>query len=363
MSFANSYFEGKLQQRKEQQRFRQLRTEKEGIDLSSNDYLGLAQHLFAVETSGSTGSRLLSGNCTSILTLEEQLAHFYNAESALLFPTGFQANIGLLSSLGQRGDTYLLDSNIHASMKEGARLSNCQHWKFKHNDLDDLTNKLSKAKGNVWVFVEALYSMDGSIAPLKEIASICKKHNAALVVDEAHSNAIFGERGHGLVSHLALEHQVTARVMTFGKGFGAEGATIVGSHILKSFLVNFCSSFIYSTAPSRGFCESLTHQLKAVINASDRRRLLTENIQLFNQLKKTSQFNWNPSTSPIHSLAVGDALRTKQLANFLRAEGFYVFPILSPTVEEGKEQIRFCLHSFNTQEQLEALFKLLSTAT
>lgn len=357
MHSADFYFNRKLEQRENLQILRRLQISKASIDLSSNDYLGLAQHEFSLTSKGSTGSRLLSGNNEAIIKLEKDLASFYRADAAILFPTGFQANIGLLSALGERSDTYLMDSNIHASMKSGAQLSNSNQWKFKHNDLEDLEKKLKKTSGKVWVFIEALYSMSGEIAPIKEIAELCEKHKAFLIIDEAHSNGIYGTNGEGLVTQLNLENKITARVMTFGKAFGAEGAVVLGSRKLKDYLVNFCYSFIYSTAPSSGFIKSLHHQLNAVKKADTQRAQLFENIKLFCSMRGCTDYQWKRSSSPIQSLIVGKVGRTKQLADFLREKGFYIFPILSPTVPEGKEQIRFCLHSFNTSEEINLLFQ------
>ncbi|MBL4707800.1 MAG: pyridoxal phosphate-dependent aminotransferase family protein [Flavobacteriales bacterium] len=357
MHSADSYFNRKLELREELQMLRRLQTDKASIDFSSNDYLGLAQQEYALTSKGSTGSRLLSGNSKAILQLEAELASFYHASEAILFPTGFQANIGLLSTLGERSDTYLIDSNIHASMKSGARISSSKHWKFEHNNLVDLEQKLAKAGGKIWVFIEALYSMSGSIAPLQKISDLCEKYEAFLIVDEAHSNGIYGKNGEGLVSQLNLERKVTARVMTFGKAFGAEGAVVLGSKKLKDYLVNYCHSFIYSTAPSSGFINSLHHQLDAVKKAHLQRNQLFKNIHLFRSLKKSVNFQWTESSSPIQSLIVGEVGRAKQFANFLRNKGFYIFPILSPTVPLGKEQIRFCLHSFNTSEEINLLFQ------
>lgn len=363
MNSADSYFDSKLENRKSQNMLRQLQTDTMPIDFSSNDYLGFAKQEISISSKGSGGSRLLSGNQDYIVNLEKELATFYAAEDALVFQSGFQANIGLLSALGERSDTYIMDSNIHASMKEGAQLSYAKVWKFKHNNLDDLELKLNKSVGKTWVFIESLYSMSGEISPIKQIVDLCHKYGAFLIVDEAHSNGIFGKNGEGLVSELGLINQVTARVMTFGKAFGAEGAVILGSKRLKSYLVNFCNSMIYSTAPSMGFVNSLHHQLNAIKNASELRKKLFDNIHFFHALKEGSQFSWSQTLSPIQSLTIGEINTTKRLSLFLKKKGISVFPILSPTVPLGKEQIRFCIHSYNTQKEIQTLFNTINQFT
>lgn len=363
MHTADHYFDKKLSYKSSENQLRQLNTETATIDFSSNDYLGLAQQYFSTVTRGSTGSRLLSGNYKEIEQLERELANFYHAQQALVFSSGFQANIGLLSALGERSDTYLIDAEIHASMKVGSRLSTTSCWKFEHNNVIDLEQKLKKVNGRVWVFIEALYSMSGDLAPLQEIVSLCKNYNAYLVVDEAHSNGIYGPNGEGLVVEMGLEKEVTARIMTFGKAFGAEGAGILGSQSLKNYLINFSYPFIYSTAPSLGFVNTLIHQLNTVKAANLQRQSLFQNIKLFQQIVSDSSLNWSKNFSPIQALRIGNIEQTKLIAERLKKEDFYVFPIISPTVPIGEEQIRFCLHSYNSEEEIHLLFKTIESIT
>ena len=226
------------------------------VDFSSNDYLGLSQHprvraalqQAAQLPAGSTGSRLLTGNSAAAEALETHLAQFHGTEAALLFNSGYTANLGFFSAVPQRGDTILYDEASHASVKEGIRASFAAAWSFRHNDLADLERKLSRATGAVFVAVEALYSMDGDMAPLAELAAFCGPRGLHLVVDEAHSNGVYGPRGAGLVTALGLEAAVFARILTFGKALGSQGAAVAGPAVLRDYLLSFSRPFIYTTA-------------------------------------------------------------------------------------------------------------------
>ena len=252
-SFPSS-LNNKLKQREEANALRLLAPQSQLIDFSSNDYLGFAKeaaiHHINNNTSeliqfGATGSRLISGNYELTEEAEAFLANFYNAATALIFNSGYNANIGLFQCLPQRNDTIIYDELIHASIRDGIRLSNASNFSFSHNNLTALEQKLSNAKGLIYVVVESVYSMDGDMAPLTEIVAVCKKYNAALIVDEAHAVGIFGN-GKGLVSELGLENNVFARVVTFGKAVGVHGAAILGSNELRDYLINFSRAFISS---------------------------------------------------------------------------------------------------------------------
>ena len=201
------------------------------IDFSSNDYLGFArnasfQNNFPQTSlpNGSTGSRLITGNSPLAEQTERLIADFHGSEAALIFNTGYMANIGLFASLGDIDSVFIYDEYIHASVHDGMRLSRAKRVKFKHNDLENLAFLLQNTEGGKkYVAVESVYSMDGDLAPLREIADICQKNNAALIVDEAHGTGCFGEKGEGLVTKLKLENAVFARVHTFGKALGVQG--------------------------------------------------------------------------------------------------------------------------------------------
>ena len=250
-----------LQKREEENLLRQLKHETQLVDLSSNDYLGFARNTkFNQDTykeiektgfhlSGSTGSRLLTGNTRYAENLEEKIAAFHHVEAALLFNSGYTANLGLLSSIAQREDTFIYDSFCHASIIDGIRLGKAERkYKFEHNDVADLEKKLRHATGNVFIVVESIYSMDGDFAPLPEIINLCKQSGAHLIVDEAHSTGVFGPEGKGITVAEKSEADVFARVFTFGKALGTHGAVVAGAKTLKDYLINFSRPIIYTTA-------------------------------------------------------------------------------------------------------------------
>lgn len=251
----------RLAKRENENSLRKLTTPHNIIDFCSNDYLGFAKsgslkekilrfskYLEDQLTVGSTGSRLISGNSALIESLESFISGYHNAEAGLIFNSGYDANIGLFASILQKDDTIFFDELVHASIHDGMRLGKANTIPFRHNDIDDLKSKFENATGTSYVVVESIYSMDGDVAPLKEISDICVFNNANLIVDEAHATGVIGAAGKGLVNDLALENKVFARVYTFGKALGCHGAIILGSELLRNYLVNFARSFIYTTA-------------------------------------------------------------------------------------------------------------------
>src|SRR5579871_2686507 len=229
----DDFLNKKINERKAQNAFRQLRLPEGKIDFCSNDYLGIVKNdLIGRRSSdvghrlGSTGSRLLSGNYLLIEETEKQIAIFHEAEAGLIFNSGYDANVGLLSCIPQRGDTIIYDYLSHASIRDGIRLSFAESFSFAHNRLDDLEKKLKVSKGNVFVVTESVFSMDGDCAPLNEIVSLCEKYNAHLILDEAHATGVVGEKGEGLAQHLGLHEKFFARMHTFGKAVGCHGAIV-----------------------------------------------------------------------------------------------------------------------------------------
>ncbi|WP_205503968.1 aminotransferase class I/II-fold pyridoxal phosphate-dependent enzyme [Rufibacter psychrotolerans] len=345
------------------------------VDFSSNDYLGLAasevlaqniaEELGNQPAHGATGSRLLSGNTAYAQALEEELARFHHAEAALLFNSGYAANCGFFSAVPQRGDTIFYDEASHASMKEGIRLSFAQSFPFRHNDVEDLRTKLKRAQGDVYVAVESLYSMDGDFAPLPELVKLCQEQGLYLVVDEAHSNGLYGEKGEGLVSALHLENQVFARVMTFGKAMGCHGAAVVGPKELQQFLLNFSRPFIYTTALPLASLVAIKQAYHLLPGLSKEREHLQELASFYQSLIRSQGLsepfsrNQPQNGSPIQAWQMADPTILRHLAQTIQAAGFDVRPVFSPTVPAGKERLRLVLHSFNTPAQVEELCKLL----
>lgn len=334
------------------------------VDFTSNDYIGFAQdealtkaieaevkaHHFA---NGSTGSRLLSGNSNYAVQVEQLIADYHHAEAALIFNSGFTANYGLLSALPYKGDTIIYDELVHASIHDGIRNSKADYVGFKHNDVAVLERRLQHANGLKYVVVESVYSMDGDVAPLKEIAALCKQYDAGLIVDEAHATGVYGNRGEGLIGELGLEHDCLARIHTYGKAMGVHGAAIVCSNDLKSFLVNYCRAFIYTTSMSFHSLAAIKCAYQYLATAQPKREALFSLIKLLrSSIKSNDKFKLTDGDSPVQSIVVSGNSNVKQFAESLQAQGFDVRPILTPTVAKGQERIRICLHSFNTEQEV-----------
>ena len=356
------HLQNQLENRKINGGYRQLKTNKsKKIDFSSNDYLGLSKieeihnkHLNFIDN-GATGSRLLSGNKEYHEELEVFLAKYFKSESALLFNSGYMANLGVLSSVPQKGDTVILDELSHICIKEGVRLSRANYFNFKHNNLHDLEKKLKKIEGgNIFVVVESAYSMDGDEAPLKEIVELAEQYNAYLIVDEAHSTGLYGETGFGLCCDLALEEHIFARIYTFGKAVGVHGAAVAGSNILKEYLINYSRQFIYTTALPHHSVQVIQNALNYRENHPELWLGLQSKIGLFNTLLN-SDINKLDSEHPVQGIILGDAKEAVNFATYLNNHGFDIRPILSPTVPKGKERVRICLHAFNSEEEITTL--------
>ena len=357
-----------LELRRREEALRSLRYESGLVDLCSNDYLGMArdaafrQHLQQALLDldlplGSTGSRLLSGAHPELDRLEAQLAEWYAAEAALVYNSGYDANLGLFSCIAQRGDTLLYDRLIHASIRDAVWLSHAAAHSFHHNDLQDLENRIRRSKGRVFVSVESVYSMDGDLAPLAELSDLCQHYGAHLIVDEAHGFGVFGPQGSGRVQELGLEQQVLARLHTFGKALGLQGAVLLGSSRLRDYLINFSRPLIYTTAmaPSHAFALREAHQ--HLRNQDERRKRLMHLVAYYRN--KTVALERLDSPSPIQPVLVPGNRRVRQMADRLRQSGLDVRAILHPTVEQGAERLRVVLHSFNTEAELDSLVDLL----
>lgn len=355
-----------LLKRKNENTFRSLKTSTGLIDFFSNDYLGFArsEELFDKinqtitahpHFNGATGSRLLSGNSELNEQVEKTLANFFKAASCLIFNSGYSANVGVLSSLPQRGDTILYDELAHASIKDGARLSLAKRFSFRHNDLEDLEKKLRVASGHCYVVVESVYSMDGDICPLTALVNLGEKYNASIVLDEAHSTGVFGTNGNGLANQLNVQDKIAVRIYTFGKAAGCHGACVAGSTLLKQFLVNFARPFIYTTALPPHSLIAIDSAIQMMAENSGLQKLLFDKIELFNKV-----LNRAVTPSPIQSFTLGDAIRAKKIETVLTSDGFDVRAIVSPTVRVGTERLRICLHTFNTDEEITHLASSIS---
>lgn len=357
----------KIQDRQSLNALRELKIYDDTLeDFCSNDYLGFARNkelhsinlssFKSLKLNGSTGSRLISGNSNLAEDLESYLSDYLKGENATLFNSGYNANLGIISSVPQRGDTILYDELCHASIRDGIRLSNAQSYKFQHNDLSDLEGKLNKAKGEIYIILEAVYSMDGDICPLKEINDLAKAYNAKIILDEAHSLGVYGQYGLGLAYELGIANDIFARLYAFGKAMGCHGAAILGSQELKTYLINYARSLIYTTfLPPVSLC--MIHNAFEYLR--DNAHLIDELNRKIRLFEEHAQRN-NSFYHPIKSLVESGNDNVKALENKLNDRGFNVKAILSPTVAEGSERLRICIHTFNPDDSIIALARELS---
>ncbi len=344
------------------------------VDFASNDYLGFSQSEFIfdaahqllldskIKNNGATGSRLLSGNHKLYQETETYLAEFHQSEAALIFNSGYDANLGFFSSVPQKGDLILYDELCHASIRDGIQLSNAKAYKFAHNDFEDLEKLILRNQNpTIYVVTESVFSMDGDTPNLEELVAVSDKYNCCLVIDEAHALGVFGEKGKGLVQMLGLQDHFFARIMTFGKGLGCHGAAILGATELKSYLVNFARSFIYTTGLPPHSVATILVAYQYLETEKNALNSLRENIICFNQQKNILGLKpmFVRSKSAIQSAIIPGNEKVKAIARQLQEKGFDVKAILSPTVPEGQERLRFCLHSFNTNEEMGQILALL----
>ena len=351
------------------------------VDFSSNDYLGFAmsiefQELVKNEFSilnyqfsirnGSTGSRLLTGNSLYVEDLEKFIADFHKAEAGLIFNSGYDANLGLISSVAKKEDVIFYDELSHASIYDGTRLSKAESFPFRHNDVAHFEERLKyyrsthNGNSNCFVIVESVYSMDGDFSPLKDISSLCDEYNAMMIVDEAHATGIFGPKGEGRVVELNLESKFFARVHTFGKALGCHGAIVLGSCELRNYLINFSRSFIYTTALPIHSLVAIKSSYLLLLKEDNNRLKINRLINLLKfKIQEQCLSSFLNSSSSIQSIVLEGNDVVKKIASLVQKDGFDVRPILSPTVPKGKERIRICLHAFNTEEEINGLLSSL----
>lgn len=370
----------KLHFRKEANALRKLPMPTSGIDFSSNDYLGFAKneqifdatHQYLVDNTikinGATGSRLISGNHNLYDITEKYIAAFHQSEAALIFNSGYDANVGFFSAMPQRNDVILYDELCHASIRDGIQMSHAKSYKFQHNDYEDLETKIAKLQipnseqQTIYIVTESVFSMDGDTPNMETLVQLSEKFKALLVVDEAHALGVFGEKGEGVIQSQQLQDKVFARIMTFGKGLGCHGAAVLGSSELKEYLVNFARSFIYTTGLSPHSVATILISYQNLLQSNELQKL-KENITFFNQQKQLLGIKplFVYSKSAIHSAILPGNDKVKNIATKLQEKGFEVKAILSPTVPEGQERLRFCLHSYTTELEMKNVLTELNT--
>ena len=357
----------------EKARLRSL-SPRRGADFSSNDYLAMSSSprlAAAVQEAiargvplGSGGSRLLRGNDPEHELLEEEAARFFGAESALFFSAGYAANVALLATLPQRGDLVVHDELVHASMHEGLRLTRAAAVGAAHNDpqsFDDAATQW-RAKGNtgrIWLAFETLYSMDGDMAPVAEMARVAERHDAIMLIDEAHSTGVFGAEGRGLAASLDGRAD-TVVLRTCGKALGCEGALVLAPRVVRDFLVNRGRPFIFSTAPSPLVAAAVREAIRMLADEPQRRADLHALVSHAERV--LSPLGAVVTGSQILPLILHEDARTMAVAAALQAQGFDVRGIRPPTVPQGTSRLRISLTLNAARADVDALSSALAEA-
>lgn len=325
------------------------------LNFASNDYLGLSEKNSPFDFHSQPSSRLLSGNLKSLEELELKLANFMSKKSAILLNSGYTANLGMLSSLANKGDLILADHAIHASLIDGMRLSSASWKRFKHNDIDDLERLLRKYHHEysyIWVVVEGLFSMDGDIFPLESLVDLKKKYSFFVLLDEAHSFGVYGDQGKGLAHYFKVIEDIDVIMFNLSKALAMQGGVIVGPSNLKPYLVNRCRPLIYSTATPLSHLEILPERLSNLEQAKDNRTCLQDLCQHAQTLFGIKSSHW----SPILPVATGHHEITQNLAAHLLQCGIFCPAILPPTVPEHQARLRVSLTALHQKSDIELLF-------
>ncbi len=341
------------------------------INFSSNDYLGLADHPRLKQALrqgldrygiGSGASHLITGYSRPHQCLEEELAALVQRPRALVFSTGYMANLGVVSALARRGDTVIEDRLNHASLIDAAVLSRARFKRYPHADVSALEHLLLSASGGQsYVLTDGVFSMDGDLAPLPAIAAVCQQHGAVLMVDDAHGFGVLGPQGEGSLGHWGIGlGQVPVLVATFGKALGVFGAFVAGSEALIELLIQKARSYIYTTALPPALVEAIREALRVMRSESWRREKLVGLIQHFKDGATALGLPLKPSDTAIQPVIVGDATAALRLAQALQEQGLYVVPIRPPTVPEGTARLRISLTAAHTQAHVDRLLEALS---
>jgi len=336
---------------------------REYINFSSNDYLGLSAHPELIRAArealspvvGSSASRLMTGSTSLHHVLEERVAEFKGKPAAIVFNTGYQANVGIISALCGRGDCIFSDRLNHASIVDGIRLSGAKIFRFRHNDADHLEELLRRARKEyrqALIVTETVFSMDGDLAPVNAIVRLKKEHDCMLMVDEAHATGIFGEKGSGLLEAEGMTGEADIAMGTFSKAFGAFGAYAATSRAMRDYLVNTCRSFVYSTALPPSVIAADLAALDLIKDEPHRRKKLLSNARSFRKKleKKGLEVRGDSQIIPV---IVGGNKEAVRMSEALKEKGYWVTPVRPPTVPRGQARLRISLTFDHSQEILE----------
>ena len=346
---------------------------REVLMLSSNNYLGLANHPALTRAAqaalercgcGAGASRLISGSMELHHELEARLARLKHTQAALVFPTGYQANVGTLSALMEPGDTILSDALNHASIIDGCRLSRASTLVFRHNDVDHVAELLASCSGagQRLIVTDSVFSMDGDIAPLAELSRLARRHDAWLMVDEAHATGVFGPHGGGVVEELGLSAAVEIQMGTLGKALGGFGAYVAGSRQLIDWLVNRARSFVYTTALPPSVAATAIAALDIVAQEPQRRRQLWDNTAFLAEQLAGLGYSLGQTRSQILPLIIGDAGQTMALAAALLERGIFAQGIRPPTVPVGTSRIRVTPMATHTRQDMQDAVEAFAAA-
>lgn len=346
---------------------------REVLMLSSNNYLGLANHPALTQAAqaalercgcGAGASRLISGSMELHHDLEDRLARLKHTQAALVFPTGYQANVGTLSALMEPGDTILSDALNHASIIDGCRLSRASTLVFRHNDMDHVAELLASCSGagQRLIVTDSVFSMDGDIAPLAELSRLARRHDAWLMVDEAHATGVFGPHGGGVVEELGLSAAIEIQMGTLGKALGGFGAYVAGSRQLIDWLVNRARSFVYTTALPPSVAATAIAALDIVAQEPQRRRQLWDNTAFLAEQLAGLGYSLGQTRSQILPLIIGDAGQTMALAAALLERGIFAQGIRPPTVPVGTSRIRVTPMATHTRQDMQDAVEAFAAA-
>lgn len=344
-----------------------------GIDLSSNDYLGLSRHpritsrmadAVAREGTGATAARLLRGDRECFTAIERRFAEFKQTDRALFFGSGYAANVGLLATFLEAGDVVFSDELNHASLIDGIRVSKAERRIFPHADLDELAMQLRGAPsaGQKFLVTESLFGMDGDIAPLVQYAELCRETNTNLIVDEAHAVGVFGDRASGLIEHTGIGEQVFLSTNTAGKALGVAGAFIAGADWAIEYLVQRARTFMFSTAPPPAMAAAIDAALDVLRDEPERRERLRSNVRLLRELLEPAGVPVPRDETHIIPIFIGDSGAAVAVAGQVRAAGFDARAVRPPTVPEGTARLRISVNATLTEPQVRGFVDALITA-
>lgn len=350
-------------------RSRRIFDDKTVVNFCSNDYLGLAKNETVIAAFkkavdiygiGSGSAHLICGHSNTHHVLEEELAEFTGRERALLFSTGYMANVGTINALLERGDNVFEDKLNHASLIDGGLSSGANFKRYPHADLKQLEKLLSTASGQKLIVTDGVFSMDGDVAPLRELTALSKQNAALLMVDEAHGFGVLGKTGGGLIEQLNLtQNDVPILMGTLGKAFGTFGAFVAGSETLIETLIQSARTYIYTTALPPAIAEATRASLKIVIHETWRREKLQALITQFKTGAEQLNLPLMPSDSPIQPLLIGDSFRATQISQQLLESGFLVSAIRPPTVPKNKARLRITLSALHEFDDVSRLLETL----